>query len=84
MVHHQVEVKRSCPKEGWVEQDPMELLDSTLLCVEKTVEKMKVMGLDPADIVAVGVTNQRESVIPWDRISGKPLHNSIGMRSKLN
>lgn len=74
---HQEKLGQSYPQEGWVEQDPMEILNVVLKCVEETMKKIEVLGYSPKDIVAVGVTNQRESTIVWDRETGEPLHNSI-------
>ncbi|XP_054147262.1 glycerol kinase isoform X3 [Melozone crissalis] len=48
--HHQVELKQEFPKEGWVEQDPKEILDSVHECVERTCEKMKELNIDIANI----------------------------------
>ncbi|RMC06310.1 hypothetical protein DUI87_15741 [Hirundo rustica rustica] len=48
--HHQVEIKQEFPREGWVEQDPKEILDSVYECVEKTCEKMKELNIDIANI----------------------------------
>ncbi|XP_054830853.1 glycerol kinase isoform X2 [Eublepharis macularius] len=75
--HHQVELKQKFPKEGWVEQDPKEILQSVYECVEKTCEKLKQLNVDIANIKAVGVSNQRETTVVWDKITGEPLHNAI-------
>lgn len=74
---HQISLGQIFPTEGWVEQDPMEILAVVTGALEGCVEKLKEQGIEPADIVAVGVTNQRESTIAWDRTTGKPLYNSI-------
>lgn len=74
---HQQELKQKYPQEGWVEQDPMEILSVVNVCIEKTIDKLKELGGTVKDIVAVGVTNQRESTIVWDKTTGEPLHNSI-------
>ena len=73
-----MEVTQFTPAEGWVEADPNELLQSVLECVKKTVENLKSLDIDPADIKAVGICNQRETSIVWDKYTGKPLHNAIG------
>ena len=59
----------------------MVLLNATLTCVDKTVENMKKLGVDPADIKAIGITNQRETIIAWDKLTGEPLYNAIGKLS---
>jgi len=48
--------------------------------VDKTIENMKKLGFNPKDIKAIGITNQRETVIAWDKLSGQPLYNAIGKR----
>ncbi|XP_056351433.1 glycerol kinase isoform X1 [Oenanthe melanoleuca] len=75
--HHQVEIKQEFPREGWVEQDPMEILNSVYECVEKTCEKMKELNIDISNIRAIGVTNQRETTVVWDKTTGEPLYNAI-------
>ncbi|OXA60911.1 glycerol kinase isoform X2 [Folsomia candida] len=77
LTYHQIEIPRSCPKEGWVEQDAKILLNSTLSCVDKTVENLRKLGVDPSDIKAIGITNQRETIIAWDKLTGEPLYNAI-------
>ncbi|GAB0097048.1 Glycerol kinase [Sergentomyia squamirostris] len=74
---HQVEIRQIYPQEGWVEQDPMEILEAVRECLARTVEKLQALGGSPSDIVALGVTNQRETTIVWNRKDGKPLHNAI-------
>lgn len=77
LTYHQVEVQLAFPHEGWVEADPDELLRSSLLCIEKTVENLRALEVDEADIAAIGITNQRETTVVWDRSTGRPLHNAI-------
>lgn len=62
------------PTPGWVEQDPMDILESQITSVKKAVEKA---GVSPSEIAAVGITNQRETVIVWDKFTGKPVFNAI-------
>jgi len=62
------------PKPGWVEHDPMEIWQRTQEVVKEALTKSMV---DPKDISAVGVTNQRETTIVWDRATGKPVYNAI-------
>lgn len=62
------------PRPGWVEHDPTEILSTQLLAMAEAFEKS---GLSPTDIAAVGITNQRETTILWDRHTGKPVGNAI-------
>ncbi|XP_077088363.1 glycerol kinase isoform X2 [Siphateles boraxobius] len=75
--HHQVEIKQSFPKEGWVEEDPKEILQSVYECMERTCEKLTQLNIDISNIKAIGVTNQRETTIVWDKETGEPLYNAI-------
>ncbi|KAJ2954223.1 hypothetical protein O0L34_g2466 [Tuta absoluta] len=74
---HQKELGQHFPQEGWVEQDPNAILDVVVTCINKAVENLIGLGGKLEDIIAVGVTNQRETTIVWDRNTGKPLHNAI-------
>jgi glycerol kinase len=78
LTYHQIDVAQICPREGWVEQDPFEILNATRECIDQTVENLKQMDISPSDIVATGITNQRETTILWDKTTGKPLYNAIG------
>ncbi|XP_028327188.1 glycerol kinase isoform X1 [Gouania willdenowi] len=75
--HHQVEIKQSFPKEGWVEEDPKEILQSVYECMERTCEKLTQLNIDISNIKAIGVTNQRETTLIWDKETGEPLYNAI-------
>lgn len=74
---HQISLGQTCPKEGWVEQDPMVILNAVNTCINETIKKLEDTEYNINDIVAIGVTNQRESTIVWDKNTGEPLHNSI-------
>ena len=62
------------PKPGWVEHDPMDILMTQLHALEEAFEKS---GLSPTDIAGIGITNQRETTIVWDKTTGKPVYNAI-------
>ena len=70
----QKETTQIYPKSGWVEQDPMEIYSSQYAVA---VEAVTAAGIDPSDIAAIGITNQRETTILWDRHTGKPVYNAI-------
>ena len=77
IAHHQIEINKIFPREGWVEQDPIAIIKSIENCVENVIEKLISLKIDSNNIAAVGISSQRESVLAWDKITGKPLHNSI-------
>jgi glycerol kinase len=70
----QKEITQIYPKSGWVEHDPMEIW-STQIGVAS--EAMAKINADPSHIQAIGITNQRETAILWDKRTGKPIHNAI-------
>ncbi|KAL0114615.1 hypothetical protein PUN28_011723 [Cardiocondyla obscurior] len=78
LTYHQVSISQTCPREGWVEQDPLEILRTVRECLRQTVFNLKQLTIDPADIVAIGITNQRETTVVWDSVTGEPLYNAIG------
>ncbi|HMQ54905.1 MAG TPA: glycerol kinase GlpK, partial [Anaerolineae bacterium] len=71
---HQLEHEQIYPKPGWVEHDPMEIWQRTQDVIKGALQKA---GATAADIAAVGVTNQRETTVVWDKKTGKPYHNAI-------
>ena len=62
------------PQEGWVEHDPMEIWSSQYGVMMEVLAKS---GINPKDISAIGITNQRETTIVWDKNTGKPVYNAI-------
>ncbi len=62
------------PKAGWVEHDPLKILYSQLNSI---TEVLNSGAVDAADIAGIGITNQRETTILWDRSTGKPVYNAI-------
>ena len=82
LIDHDLKVlaKNNCefpqhyPKPGWVEHNPEEIWTSTLDAIRKTVQQSKI---DPKKIAAIGITNQRETTLLWDRKTGKSVGNAI-------
>ncbi|MGA8110698.1 MAG: glycerol kinase GlpK [Acidobacteriaceae bacterium] len=70
----QHEFSQIFPAAGWVEHDPIDILTSQLSAV---VEVMSKAAVEPRDVVALGIANQRETTIVWDRATGKPVCNAI-------
>src|SRR3954464_14571747 len=70
----QKEFKQIYPQPGWVEHDPGEIWSSQISVASEAVVKA---GLTVNDIIAIGITNQRETTIVWDKASGEPVYNAI-------
>ena len=70
----QQEFRQIYPNTGWVEHDPFEILTSQL---SSAVEALGRAGVRPRDVAGLGITNQRETTIVWDRESGRPIYNAI-------
>lgn len=68
------EFKQIYPKAGWVEHDPMEIWGTQIGVAKGVIEKA---GINPEDIAAIGITNQRETTVVWDKNTGKPIYNAI-------
>ncbi|MDX1666970.1 MAG: glycerol kinase GlpK [Saprospiraceae bacterium] len=70
----QEEFTQIYPQPGWVEHDPIEIWNTQLKVAQRLLRKN---GLKPADIAGIGITNQRETTVVWDRKTGEPIHNAI-------
>lgn len=70
----QKEFTQIYPKAGWVEHDPMEILATQ---IEVTKEAMEKLNVTAEDIAAIGITNQRETTVVWNKNTGKPVYNAI-------
>jgi glycerol kinase len=66
--------KQIAPQQGWVEHDPIEIYNNIVKCYQHVIEKAK---LRPRDIASIGITNQRETTIVWNKKTGEPLYNAI-------
>ncbi len=70
----QQEFTQHFPASGWVEHDPEEIWASVVQTVKAALKKA---GRKASDVAAIGITNQRETVVIWDKATGKPIHNAI-------
>ena len=73
----QKEFKQIFPHQGWVEHDPNEILKSQIDVFEELVSSISL-----SDIVSIGITNQRETTVIWEKDTGKPLYNAIVWQDK--
>ncbi|KAJ2898943.1 glycerol kinase [Zalerion maritima] len=74
---HQIEFENLYPESGWHEHDPLELLSSVNSCIEEAMRKFVTQGNHPSRIKSVGITNQRETTVVWDKNTGEPLYNAV-------
>ncbi|ODT83140.1 MAG: glycerol kinase [Pelagibacterium sp. SCN 64-44] len=70
----QKEFRQIFPQDGWVEHDPEEIWESVVWAVRAA---LKQAGVEAKDLAAIGITNQRETTLVWERATGKPIHNAI-------
>jgi len=70
----QKEFTQIYPREGWVEHDPMEIFSTQYSVMTEIITKANIKA---KDIAAIGITNQRETTILWDKNTGKPIYNAI-------
>src|ERR1043166_5972877 len=70
----QREFRQIFPQAGWVEHDPNEIWQTQLDTAHEALQKA---GLTGADIAGIGITNQRETTVLWDRKTSEPIHNAI-------
>ena len=70
----QREHRQIYPAAGWVEHDPLEILERSREVIRSA---LAAAGIRPAELAAVGITNQRETTVVWERRTGQPIHNAI-------
>ncbi|WP_326824691.1 glycerol kinase GlpK [Streptosporangium sp. NBC_01756] len=74
IARHQLEHEQILPRAGWVEHNPTEIWERTRAVIETTLNRA---NLSASDLAALGVTNQRETAVVWNRITGRPYYNAI-------
>jgi glycerol kinase len=72
--HAYREIRQIYPKPGWVEHDPLEIVSSCMATAEEAIQKS---GVSLATVKCLGITNQRETIVVWDRSTGQPVHNAV-------
>jgi len=76
---HEISLKQYYPQEAWIEQDPLEMFTNTVECCRKALQSA---NLSAESIAAVGISNQRETTILWDRSTGNPVYPAIGWQDR--
>jgi glycerol kinase len=74
VARHQLEHQQILPQAGWVEHNPIEIWDRTQTVIQTAMQKA---GISSSDLAALGITNQRETTVVWDRNTGRPYYNAI-------
>ena len=75
------EIRQSYPQPGWVEHDPHEILSTTIAVAG---EAMSRAGIGARDVAAIGITNQRETAVVWDRSTGEPIYPAVVWQSRAS
>ena len=75
------EIAQRYPAPGWVEHDPAEIWRTT---VEVARQAMAAAGVRPHELAAVGIANQRETTVVWERASGRPIHDAVVWQSRAS
>ena len=73
----QKEFKQIYPKPGWVEHNPLEILETQLSAAREAIK-----GINSDEIASIGITNQRETTVLWDKNTGNPVYNAIVWQSR--
>lgn len=74
---YQVELTQVTPKPGWIEQDPMQLVEACRICLQNVAQQLTEKNIPISWVKALGIANQRETSILWDRRTGEPAANAI-------
>jgi glycerol kinase len=75
------EIEQHYPQPGWVEHDPREIVATTVAVAKQALEAARI---SPRDVAGIGITNQRETTVVWDRASGEPIHPAIVWQSRAS
>lgn len=76
---HQLEHEQFYPHEGWVEHDADEIIQNVITCCKKAIDKANIQA---KEILSIGITNQRETIVAWDKTSSKPIYRAIVWQDK--
>ena len=75
----QMEIEQICPNDGWVEHNPLEIWIKTYQTIENVMKQAKVSA---KEIAGIAITNQRETTILWDKVTGNPIYNAVVWQSR--
>lgn len=75
---HEVRIAQISQQQGWLEHDPKEIIVAVRECAKVAIHLLPNHGFSKSNIACIGITNQRETVVLWNKETGQPLHNAIG------
>lgn len=75
---HETALREISTQTDWIEFDPVEIWTNVVACIEGAVQNLVILDINPDDLVAISVANQRETTLLWNKTTGKPLYNAIG------
>jgi glycerol kinase len=75
---HEVRITQISDKQGYLEHDPKEIIRAVRESAKVALHLLPNHGYSTQNIACIGITNQRETVVMWDKTTGEPLHNAIG------
>lgn len=78
MTCHELAIKEISVQNGWSEVDPLEIWQNVVECIQIAVQNLEILDINPDDIVAIGLANQRDTSVMWHKVSGRPMYNAIG------
>lgn len=76
---HQLPIPMLHPRPECVEEDPLEIINLAIRCIDEAVKQLEMSGRSASNVVCFGITNQRETTVLWDSKTGKPYYNAIGI-----
>lgn len=75
---HEAPITAISHRAGWIEFDPVEIWKCVVECIKVGTRNLIILDINPADIIGLGITNQRETTVLWHRTNGTPVYNAIG------
>lgn len=75
---HEIRINQLSPKEGYLEHDPIEIVNAVRESAKVAINLLPNYGFSKSNISTIGITNQRETTVLWNKKTGKPLYNAIG------
>lgn len=80
---HEAPIQAISQKPGWIEYDPVEIWKCVVECINVGTKNLIFLDINPGDIIALGITNQRETTVLWHRKTGMPVYNAIGQFTQM-